>query len=101
MRLYDPVETDLAYRPEVTFEERAMLIEWAVGKKHRGTIQVRGTDPAYPGSTFWELAADLRIVLWPEKQRLWVMHNRKLDSDAARILRYLQQVLATHPPTRH
>ena len=100
-RIHDPVETDLDYRHELTADERAMLIEWAVRQKHRGRVRVRGTDPAYSGSTFWELDADLRITLWPEKGRLWATHNRDPDPDTARIVRYLQEVMATHPPTRH
>ena len=100
-RIHDPVETDLSFRPELTPDQRTMLIEWAVKQKYGGDIRVRGTDPAHPGSTFWELLEDVRITLWPEKMRVWATHNRDPNPDAARIIRYLGEVLANHPGTRH
>jgi len=100
-RIHDPVDTELNFRPELTFDQRAMLIEWAVKQKYGGEIRVRGTDPEYPGSTFWEVREDVRITLWPEKQRVWATHNRNPSADAARIIRHLGNTLATHPPSRH
>lgn len=101
MHIRDPVNTELVYRPELTPDEQALLIEWAVGKKYQGRIIVRGADPEFPGSTFWELQARLRITIWPQEQRVWATHCRDPGENAARIMRFLEHVLTTHPPTRH
>ena len=69
MTIRDAVETELPFRPEITDEQRAMLIEFAVKRKYGGKIRARGTDPEYPGSTFWELETMMRVVAWPEKKR--------------------------------
>jgi len=97
----DPVENELPYRPDLTAEQIADLVEWAVRKKYKGQVRTRGTDPAYPGSIFWKLVGDVRITLWPKQQRLWATHSRTPDDDVARIVRYVAEVVATHPPTRH
>ena len=101
MPIRDPIHTELPYRPELTFDERSMLVEWAIGQKYAGDIRARGTDPNFPGSTYWDLLAPLRVTLWPERQRLWATHSRRPDDNTARILHFLRHVLATHPPTRH
>lgn len=101
MNFRDPIDAELPYRPELALDQHSMLIEWAVARKHGGRVRARGTDPQFPGSTFWELDAGVRITLWPSKARVWATTERRDDSDAARILQYVSQVLATHPPTRH
>ena len=101
MRIRNPVNIELPYRPEITFDQRAMLIDWARKKKFGGDTRARGTDPDYPGSTYWELDVGLRITMWPQEQRLWATHDQNAGPDCMRILRSLQDVLGNHPPTRH
>ncbi len=101
MPLRDAVNTAIPYRPELSFEDYAMLIEWALGKKYRGDIRERGTDEEHPGSTYWELRTHIRITIQPEEQRLWITHMRKPGEDDARVLKFLTEVLTSHPPTRH
>src|SRR5262249_32717143 len=97
----DPVTIDMPCRSDLTFEQIAHLVEWAVQSKHNGDIPARGTGPAYPGSTFWELRAPVRIIHWPTEGRTWVVRTRLLNPDADRIVGHLESVLVTHPGTRH
>lgn len=96
MPLRDAVNTAIPHRSELSFEEYAMLIEWALGKKYRGDIRERGVDESNPGSTFWHLGADIRVAIQPSEQRLWIAHTRKPGDCDARVLKFLTEVLTTH-----
>ncbi len=101
MHLRKPIEIELPWRDELTAEEHAALIQWAITHRHPNDVRVRGTDPRFPGSTFWKTPHAVIITMWPEQKRIWATHNDPPGSEGKRILYKVRKVLSNHPPTAH
>ncbi len=102
MEIRDPVDAELIWRDGLSQQECEMLAFWAMKRKgHRGRIYERGEDERYPGSTYFKLSHRLRLTFWPSEKRIWFTHERRPNEKERLIMRFVDRVLRTHPPTRH